>query len=156
MLQLEFDAVVVKCAGAVTSNYAAVAAALAIGHPQPVLGGKTTLATFLVNLLTSGQFCPSLVIRRGRSASPSRVRFLVTGTGGLGDRVKSVFFLLRALASDGSGYPQSIPVDDSRLLYDVPTDDPEQSRPMPPGFILLAGVSCRRPIRVSGSGRTSD
>ena len=62
----------------------------------------------------------------------------------------SACFLLRVLASDGSGYPQSIPVDDSRLLYDVPTDDPEQSRPMPPGFILLAGVSCKRPIRVGG------
>ena len=57
---------------------------------------------------------------------------------------------LRVLASDSSGYPQSIPVDDSRLLYDVPTDDPEWSRPMPPGFILLAGVSCRRLVRVGG------
>ena len=33
----------------------------------------------------------------------------------------------------------------------VSTDDPEPSRPMPPGFILLAGLSCRRPIRVGGA-----
>ena len=45
----------------------------------------------------------------------------------------SACFLSRVLASDGSGYPQSIPVDNSRLLYDVPTDDPERSRPVPPG-----------------------
>ena len=38
------------------------------------------------------------------------------------------------LASDSNGFPQSIPTDDSRLLYDVPTDDPEWSRPMPPGY----------------------
>ena len=25
-------------------------------------------------------------------------------------------------------------MDDSRLLYDVPTDDPVRSRPMPPGY----------------------
>ena len=38
------------------------------------------------------------------------------------------------MALDSSGFPQSIPVDDSRLLYDVPTDDPVRSRPMPPGY----------------------
>ena len=54
------------------------------------------------------------------------------------------------MASDGNGYPRSRPVDDSRLLYDVPTDDPEWSRPMPPSFILLAGVSCKCLIRVGG------
>ena len=37
------------------------------------------------------------------------------------------------MALDSSGFPQSIPTDDSRLLYDVPTDDPVRSRPMPPG-----------------------
>ena len=39
----------------------------------------------------------------------------------------SACFLLRVFASDGSMYPQSISVNDSRLLYDVPTDDPEWS-----------------------------
>ena len=62
----------------------------------------------------------------------------------------SARFLLRVLASDGSGYPQSMPVNDSHPLYDVPADDPERSRPMPPGFILLAGVSCRRLIKIGG------
>ena len=69
------DVVAVIGAAAVTSNYAAVAAALRVGHLQPVLGGK--FATYLVNLLTRGQLRTSLIIRRGRSASPSRVRFLV-------------------------------------------------------------------------------
>ena len=38
------------------------------------------------------------------------------------------------MALDSSGFLQSKPMDDSRLLYDVPTDDPVRSRPMPPGF----------------------
>ena len=41
-------------------------------------------------------------------------------------------FPLRVLALDSSGFPQSKPMDDSRLLYDVPSDDPVRSRPMPP------------------------
>ena len=48
--------------------------------------------------------------------------------------VDGVCFVLRVLASDSSGFPQSKPTDDSRLLYDVPTDDPVQSRPMPPCY----------------------
>ena len=60
------------------------------------------------------------------------------GSGGLGESVtvfwQRVLKMLRVLALDSSGFPQSIPVDDSRLLYDVPTDDPEWSRPIPLGY----------------------
>ena len=72
---------------------------------------------------------------------------------------------VRILASDGSWYPQSIPGDDSRLLYDVPTDDPERSRPMAPGYAhepLDVGTRSRPGLDVGilegqvGSGRTSD
>ena len=47
---LDVDAVI--GAAAVIINYAAVAAALGLCHPQSVLGGKS--ATSLVNLLTRG------------------------------------------------------------------------------------------------------
>ena len=72
----------------------------------------------------------------GRTASSSRVRYLlvfwpVTGTGDLSDGTMVFCFLLRVLALDSSGFPQSKPMDDSRLLYDVPPDDPARSRPMP-------------------------
>ena len=60
------------------------------------------------------------------------------GSGALGERVNGVSAsgakdVLCVLALDSSGFPQSIPEDDSRLLYDVPTDDSEWSRPIPPG-----------------------
>ena len=44
------------------------------------------------------------------------------------------FYEYWLLALDSSGFPQSKPMDDSRLLYDVLTDDPVLSRPMPPGY----------------------
>jgi len=58
-----------------------------------------------------------------------------------------VCILLPEFASDGIEHPQSILINDSRLLHDVPTDGPEQSAPISPGCSRRPGSYCRCPAR---------
>ena len=75
----------------------------------------------------------------GRTASSSRVRYLlvfwpVTGTGDLSDGIMVFVSFYAYWHWIVAGFLSPKPMDDSRLLYDVPPDDPVRSRPMPPCY----------------------
>ena len=74
------------------------------------------------------------------------MHFSIEETGGLGDGQILMFAFLRVLAPAGNeSRIKSIPVDDSLLLDDVPSDDPERSSP------VAAGSRQRRLVFPAGS-----